>query len=96
MDGHKTVRGSSGPVTKAAGTPCTPGLGLPQCPGGNINLFDRNHNDLPNQSSGALLYLDLFGNTRTLKKGRDYGGYRDANAGGRPPLQAALDQAPNG
>jgi Bacterial Ig-like domain (group 3) len=53
-------------VTNAAGTSCTPGINLPQCPGGNINLFDRNHNDLPNQSSGAFLHLDPLGNTKVL------------------------------
>jgi hypothetical protein len=53
-------------VTNAAGTPCTPGPGLPQCPSTNINVSDRNYNDLPNQSSGALLHLDAFGNTQVL------------------------------
>jgi hypothetical protein len=53
-------------VTNAAGTPCTPGLGLPQCPVGGIDLFDGNYKDFVNQSSVAFIQLDLFGNTQTL------------------------------
>ena len=41
-------------------------LGLPQCPGQNIDFFDMGHNGLPNQSSAAFVHLDSFGNAQTL------------------------------
>ena len=53
-------------VTNAAGTPCTPQLGLPQCPGQNIDFLDMGHNGLPNQSSAAFVHLDSFGNAQAL------------------------------
>lgn len=52
-------------VTTAAGT-CTPGVGLPQCPSGRLYGFAGGYNDLPNQSSVALVQLDSFGNTKIL------------------------------